>query len=77
MFCLPCIFHCINHNHYFSEGASSLVDENCELSDRDSREFDISNRRFFETAGNFDFYERSISRQGIDGDCLDGKPIIL
>lgn len=49
--------------------------ENCELSDRDSRDLEIDNPQYFDTNGNFDFYERSESRQGIDGDCLDGKSL--
>ncbi|EFA06632.2 uncharacterized protein nompA isoform X2 [Tribolium castaneum] len=45
--------------------------DNCELSDRDSRDLEANSRRFFDNTGNYDFYERSISRQGVDGDCLD------
>ncbi|XP_017767802.1 PREDICTED: uncharacterized protein LOC108556286 isoform X2 [Nicrophorus vespilloides] len=46
--------------------------ENCELSDRDSRDFEGANPQFFDTTtGNFDYYERSNSRQGGDADCLD------
>lgn len=54
-------------------GDSDSERENCELSDRDSRDLDITNPEYFENTGNFDFYERSLGRQGVDGDCLDGK----
>ncbi|PNF26529.1 hypothetical protein B7P43_G13971 [Cryptotermes secundus] len=43
--------------------------ENCELSDRDSRDLDINNPSYFETTGDYDFYERFGGRSG--GDCLD------
>jgi hypothetical protein len=49
--------------------------ENCELSDRDSRELDINNPSYFETTGDYDFYERFGGRAG--GDCLDGKNFTL
>lgn len=47
--------------------------DNCELSDRDTRDLEIANPQFFEQTGNYDFYERSLDRQSVDGDCLDGK----
>uniref|UniRef100_A0A336LTK1 CSON004351 protein n=1 Tax=Culicoides sonorensis TaxID=179676 RepID=A0A336LTK1_CULSO len=43
---------------------------NCELSDRDSKELDIQSPLQFDQA-NYDFYERSAGRAGIDGECLD------
>ena len=49
--------------------------ENCELSDRDSRELDINNPSYFETTGDYDFYERFGGRSG--GDCLDGNSFTL
>ncbi|KAJ1525654.1 hypothetical protein ONE63_008872 [Megalurothrips usitatus] len=45
--------------------------ENCELSDRDSRDLDVGNPTFFETTADYDFYERFNGRQGIGGECLD------
>lgn len=45
--------------------------ENCELSDRSARELDTSNPSFFETNGDYDFYERSTV-----ADCLDGNTSI-
>ncbi|XP_065340307.1 uncharacterized protein nompA isoform X4 [Cloeon dipterum] len=46
--------------------------DNCELSDRDSRELDHTNPMFFEQTGDSDFYERfGGGRAG--GDCLDVK----
>ncbi|XP_072162409.1 LOW QUALITY PROTEIN: uncharacterized protein nompA [Bemisia tabaci] len=44
--------------------------ENCELSDRDTRDLDMNNPTFFETTGDYDFYERAASgRSGQE--CLD------
>lgn len=51
--------------------------DNCELSDRDSRDLDMNNPSYFDNTGNFDFYERSPGRQGFDGDCLDGKILFI
>ncbi|XP_030766535.1 uncharacterized protein LOC115890446 [Sitophilus oryzae] len=45
--------------------------ENCELSDRDTRYLEMGNSQYFDNTGNFDYYERSISANGLDGDCLD------
>lgn len=47
---------------------------NCELSDRDTRELDIQNPQMFD-ASTYDYYERSNSRNGVDGECLDGELI--
>ena len=46
--------------------------ENCELSDRSTRELDTSNPSFFETNGDYDFYERSQN-----SDCLDGNSLLF
>lgn len=66
-----------NYLRFFSRdgpyGDSESERENCELSDRDSRDLELTNPEYFENTGNFDFYERSLSRQGVDGDCLDGN----
>ncbi|KAJ6628983.1 hypothetical protein Bhyg_16166, partial [Pseudolycoriella hygida] len=43
---------------------------NCELSDRDTRELDIQNPQMFDPS-TYDYYERSTSRNRIDGECLD------
>lgn len=43
---------------------------NCELSDRDSKELDVQSPLQFDQ-GNYDFYERSAGRGGVDGECLD------
>ncbi|XP_022904639.2 uncharacterized protein [Onthophagus taurus] len=73
---LSCIesqdFICRSFN--YREGPPSYSDgevENCELSDRDSRDLDINNPQYFEPINNFNYYERSLGRQGVDGDCLD------
>ncbi|XP_063218677.1 uncharacterized protein LOC134528938 [Bacillus rossius redtenbacheri] len=43
--------------------------DNCELSERDARELDVSNPAFFDSASDYDFFERSRGRSA--GDCLD------
>lgn len=50
--------------------------ENCELSDHDSRDLNLNNPSFFETNGDYDFYERSPGR-GLGGDCLDGAIFVV
>ncbi len=63
---------------YDTDGGSTATREreretaNCELSDRDTRELDIQNPQMFD-ASTYDYYERSNSRNGVDGECLDGK----
>ncbi|XP_057373812.1 uncharacterized protein LOC130694749 isoform X2 [Daphnia carinata] len=62
-------FRCISFNFYrlpFYSNAIGGERENCELSDRSTRELDTSNPSFFETNGDYDFYERSQT-----SDCLD------
>lgn len=45
--------------------------DNCELSDRDTRELDAANPAHFDnTANEYDFYERSLGR--MNEECLDG-----
>ncbi|XP_065169086.1 uncharacterized protein nompA isoform X3 [Atheta coriaria] len=64
-------FVCRSFNYRESPPQYDGERENCELSDRDSRDIDINNPQYFENTGNFDYYERSNSRQGSDPDCLD------
>ncbi|XP_043464524.1 uncharacterized protein LOC122499974 isoform X2 [Leptopilina heterotoma] len=45
--------------------------DNCELSDRDSRDMDMNNPLYYDSGTDFDFYERNNGRQGSDNDCLD------
>ncbi|XP_043272923.1 uncharacterized protein nompA isoform X2 [Venturia canescens] len=45
--------------------------DNCELSDRDSRDMDMGNPVYYDTGSDYDFYERNNGRQGADGECLD------
>lgn len=47
--------------------------DNCELSDRDSRDMDMGNPVYYDTGSDYDFYERNNGRQGADTECLDGK----
>ena len=61
-------FLCWNNSRLpFYSNAIGGERENCELSDRSTRELDTSNPSFFETNGDYDFYERSLV-----SDCLDG-----
>ena len=47
--------------------------DNCELSDRDTRDYEMANANYFDNAGDYDFYERSaFGRHGPD--CMDGEP---
>lgn len=63
---------CINDSRAYAVPYGSER-ENCELSDRDSRDLDINNPSYFETTGDYDFYERFGGRSG--GDCLDGENV--
>lgn len=51
--------------------------DNCELSDRDSRDMAMGNPIYYDTGSDYDFYERNNGRQGTDGECLDGKLILI
>ncbi|KAJ8925699.1 hypothetical protein NQ315_009546 [Exocentrus adspersus] len=66
-------FICRSFNYKDSPpGYGSGGDElNCELSDRDSRDLEINNPQYFDSTGSYDYYERSVGRQGVSGDCLD------
>ncbi|XP_011504229.1 PREDICTED: uncharacterized protein LOC105367274 [Ceratosolen solmsi marchali] len=44
--------------------------DNCELSDRDSRDMDMGNPIYYDSSSDYDFYERNNGRQGGD-ECLD------
>ncbi|KAK9751709.1 Zona pellucida-like domain [Popillia japonica] len=67
-------FSCRSFN--FREGPPVYEDDgdNCELSDRDSRDLDLNNPQFFEPGTSYNYYERSISREA-DGECLDVSQI--
>lgn len=45
--------------------------DNCELSDRDSRDMDMGNPIYYDSGSDYDFYERNNGRQSND-ECLDG-----
>ncbi|KAG8235135.1 hypothetical protein J437_LFUL012331 [Ladona fulva] len=62
-------FVCRSFNFRPYSGPFGGERENCELSDRDSRDLDVNNPSYFETTGDYDFYERFGGRAG--GDCLD------
>lgn len=50
--------------------------ENCELSDRDTRDLDLNNPNFYDDVPDYDFYERSaFGRNGQD--CLDGRVLLF
>ncbi|XP_014208276.1 uncharacterized protein LOC106639272 [Copidosoma floridanum] len=44
--------------------------DNCELTDRDSRDMDLGNPLYYDTSSDYDFYERNDGRQSND-ECLD------
>ncbi|XP_051170465.1 uncharacterized protein LOC127287511 isoform X2 [Leptopilina boulardi] len=44
---------------------------NCELSDRDSRDMEMNNPLYYDSGTDFDFYERNNGRQGGEAECLD------
>lgn len=56
----------------YGANAENTETTNCELSDRDSKELDVQSPGQFDQ-GNYDFYERSAGRAGVDGECLDGE----
>ena len=61
-------FLCYSSRLPFYSNAVGGERENCELSDRSTRELDQNNPSYFETNGDYDFYERSLN-----SDCLDGN----
>lgn len=65
-------FVCKSFNYKDTAYGAEVATEttNCELSDRDSKELDIQSPLQFDQA-NYDFYERSQGRAGLDGECLD------
>lgn len=67
-------YFCSRSFNYKNFAASYSDDrDNCELSDRDSRDMDIGNSVYYDTTSEYDFYERNNARLGTDGECLDGK----
>ncbi|ENN72024.1 hypothetical protein YQE_11315, partial [Dendroctonus ponderosae] len=60
-----------NYKESAAAGGYESSRENCELSDRDSAELEMGNAQYFDSNGNYDFYERAIGRNGGDDDCLD------
>ncbi|KAJ8980671.1 hypothetical protein NQ317_013283 [Molorchus minor] len=67
-------FVCRSFNYKDSPPGYDTARENCELSDRDSRDLEMNNPQYFDNNGNYDFYERALGRLG-DGDCLDVSQI--
>ncbi|XP_073994788.1 no mechanoreceptor potential A isoform X2 [Rhodnius prolixus] len=64
-------FICRSFNFKASPAAAFTPQkENCELSDHDTRDLNLNNPSFFETTGDYDFYERSPGRSNL-ADCLD------
>lgn len=61
----------LKNYYFFREVGFGEPRDNCELSDRDTRELDAANPAHFDnTANEYDFYERALGR--IADDCLDG-----
>lgn len=76
-------FSCRSFNYRDSQSSGSVGNydterdnrddrNNCELSDRDTRDLEIENPQYFDAKGSYDFYERTI---GSEGDCLDVSQI--
>ncbi|CAG9764134.1 unnamed protein product [Ceutorhynchus assimilis] len=66
-------FVCRSFNYKDQPSLSSTYEsdrDNCELSDRDSRDLEMGNTQHFDSTGNYDFYERSLGGGSAD-DCLD------
>ncbi|KAF5308203.1 hypothetical protein FQR65_LT06383 [Abscondita terminalis] len=68
-------FICRSFNYKENPSGFDGERENCELSDRDSRDLELENPQMFDTTGGFNYYERTLSRQNGDGDCLDVRQV--
>ncbi|XP_033229864.1 uncharacterized protein LOC117181378 isoform X2 [Belonocnema kinseyi] len=64
-------FVCRSFNYKSFGSAFASDSDNCELSDRDSRDMDINNPVYYDTSSDFDFYEKNDGRQVPSGECLD------
>lgn len=62
------VFAFRSHNAQFGP----IGPDNCELSDKDSRDLEISSPAYFETSGEYDYFERTPGRLR-QGDCLEGN----
>jgi len=69
------IFEWICYRPY-TAGFGAAERENCELSDRDSRQLDVSSPTYFENSPEYDFYERFNGRAANQAECLDGETVI-
>jgi len=68
---IPVICRSFNYRPYAAPYGAER--DNCELSDRDSRDMEMGSQVYYDTSSDYDFYERNNGRQGADGECLDGK----
>ncbi|KAB0804664.1 hypothetical protein PPYR_01634 [Photinus pyralis] len=68
-------FTCRSFNYRDTATGYDGDKENCELSDRDTRDLELDNPQIFDTTGGFNYYERALSRTNGDGDCLDVRQI--
>ena len=79
----PTVFCCFSNNFtktlsQSSVGFSPAVEENCELSDRNSHDLDIENPSYYDQSERHDFYQReaggvvSGGAGCLDGECGDG-----
>ncbi|XP_023344820.1 uncharacterized protein LOC111714044 isoform X7 [Eurytemora carolleeae] len=64
------IFKCLSFN-YISVGFSPTTEENCELSEKNSYDYDIDNPVAFEQSERFDYYQREAKQEFTDDSCLD------
>lgn len=68
-------FRSFNFKHHVA--AYNGDRDNCELSDRDSKDMDVGNPVYYDTTSEYDFYERNNARIGTDGECLDGTKLFI
>ncbi|XP_023344815.1 uncharacterized protein LOC111714044 isoform X2 [Eurytemora carolleeae] len=63
------IFKCLSFNYIV--GFSPTTEENCELSEKNSYDYDIDNPVAFEQSERFDYYQREAKQEFTDDSCLD------
>lgn len=66
-------FVCRSFNYRPFSSEQGGDQDNCELSDRDSRDMDMNNPLYYDSGTDFDFYEKNNGRQEYDPECLDGE----
>ena len=69
------MFFLINFFILSSVGFSPTIEENCELSDKNSHDLDIDNPSYYDNSERYDFYQREAGHEGRESGapCLDGE----